>query len=80
MPASRKRGGKKAHNKRIKSRNEKIQGAQKKMSEAYKKLFQQKWDDIQNNLTTEENQEILNPNQVAESLVVQLPNPVSKPE
>jgi len=50
------------------------------MSEAYKKLFQQKWDDIQNNLTTEENQEILNPNQVAESLVVQLPNPVSKPE
>ncbi len=65
---------------RIKARNEKIQGAQKKMSEAYKKLFQQKWDDIQNNLTTEENQEILNPNQVAESLVVQLPNPVSKPE
>jgi Skp family chaperone for outer membrane proteins len=78
MPASRKRGGKKAHNKRVNARNQRIQGTQKKMNEAYQKLFKQKMDEIQNSLSTQTETEQLDPKQVAETLSVQLPNPVSK--
>lgn len=80
MPASKKRGGKKAHNKRVSTRNQRIQGTQKKMSEAYQKLFKQKMDEIQNGLSTQTETEQLDPKQVAETLSVQLPNPVSKQE
>lgn len=48
MPKSRKRGGEKAHNKRIKARNQKIAIERKKLQETYNEMFQQKLQDFQN--------------------------------
>lgn len=48
MPKSRKRGGQKAHNKRVNARNQKIAGERKKMQQAYTDMFQQRLEEFQN--------------------------------
>jgi len=48
MPKSRKRGGQKAHNKRVKTRNQKIAVEKKKMQQAYTEMFQQRLEEFQN--------------------------------
>jgi len=48
MPKSRKRGGEKAHNKRVKSRNQNLDAQRKKLQETYNEMFQQKLQDFQN--------------------------------
>ena len=48
MPKSRKRGGEKAHNKRVKSRNQNLDAQRKKLQETYTEMFQQKLQDFQN--------------------------------
>lgn len=48
MPKSRKRGGEKAHNKRIKARNQKIAIERKKLQETYTEMFQQRLEEFQN--------------------------------
>lgn len=42
MPQSRKRGGKKAHNKRVKARNQKLELDRKKMNKLYSEMMEQK--------------------------------------
>jgi predicted nuclease with TOPRIM domain len=76
MPTSRKRGGKKAHNKRVKARNEKLRGEQKKMKETYAKLFQEKLDEIQNKFSGLTENDEINVQQFTESLKVELPKPI----
>jgi predicted nuclease with TOPRIM domain len=76
MPTSRKRGGKKAHNKRVKARNEKLRGEQKKMKETYAKLFQEKLDEIQNKFSGLTENDEIDVKQFTESLKVELPKPI----
>ena len=76
MPTSRKRGGKKAHNKRVKARNEKLRGEQKKMKETYDKLFQEKLDEIQNKFSGLTENDEIDVKQFTESLKVELPKPI----
>jgi|694.fasta_scaffold54009_6 hypothetical protein len=78
MPQSKKRGGKKAHNKRVKARNEKIMGVQKKMKEAYSKMFQEKLDELQNKFSGMSENGELDAKQIAETLKVELPKPISQ--
>lgn len=76
MPSSRKRGGKKAHNKRVKARNQKLKGVQKKMNETYAKMFQEKLDELQNKFSGLTENDELDAIQIAESLKVELPKPI----
>ena len=48
MPKSRKRGGQKAHNKRVNARNQRIDVERKKMQQAYTDMFQQRLEEFQN--------------------------------
>lgn len=48
MPKSRKRGGEKAHNKRVKARNQKIAIETKKLRDTYTEMFQQRLEEFQN--------------------------------
>lgn len=48
MPKSRKRGGQKAHNKRVNARNQRIAVERKKMQQAYTDMFQQRLEEFQN--------------------------------
>lgn len=80
MPESRKRGGKKAHNKRIAKRNQKIQGAQKKFKEAYTKMFEEKMEELQNKFSGLSENSELDAQQVADSLAIELPKPISTQE
>lgn len=80
MPTSRKRGGKKAHNRRIKARNQKIQGAQKKMKETYTKMFDEKMKELQEKFSGMSENEDLSAQDIIENLQVEMPKPVSTPE
>ena len=80
MPQSKKRGGKKAHNKRVKSRNEQIKNAQKKMKELYTQMFQQKMEELQGSFSGKTENGQIDLNQFAESLKIELPKPVKSQE
>lgn len=77
MAQSKKRGGKKAHNKRVKLRNEKIKSEQKKMKELYSKMFTQKLEELQGKFSGNSETDQVDLNQFAENLKVELPKPVS---
>ena len=47
MPKSHKRGGVKAHNRRVKARNERIAGERKRLQQAYTEMLQQKMEEFQ---------------------------------
>jgi hypothetical protein len=47
MPQSKKRGGKKAHNKRVKARNERLAQERKKMNKLYAEMMEQKLKELQ---------------------------------
>jgi len=53
MPKSRKRGGQKAHNKRIQDRKELMAHARKKMQEQYSKLLDQRLSELKNEYSQE---------------------------
>jgi hypothetical protein len=80
MAQSKKRGGKKAHNKRVKLRNEKIKSEQKKMKELYSKMFTQKLEELQGKFSGNSETDQVDLNQFAENLKVELPKPVSNQE
>ena len=47
MPQSRKRGGKKAHNKRVKARNQRLGQERNKMNKLYTEMMEQKLKEFQ---------------------------------
>lgn len=47
MPQSKKRGGKKAHNKRVKARNQRMEQDRKKMNKIYTEMMEQKLKEFQ---------------------------------
>lgn len=47
MPRSKKRGGQKAHNKRVGARNQKNAGEKKRLQQAYTEMFQQRLEEFQ---------------------------------
>lgn len=53
MPKSRKRGGQKAHNKRIQQRKDQMAHARKKMQEQYSKLLEQRLSELKNEYSQE---------------------------
>lgn len=80
MPKSRKRGGQKAHNKRVNARNAKLRGVQKKMREAYSKMFESKMQELQGKFSDMNENNELDANQIAETLQVELPKPIPTQE
>lgn len=61
MPQSRKRGGKKAHNKRVKDRNERLAQERKKMNKLYAEMMEQKLKELQEKFSgMTESEETLN--------------------
>lgn len=61
MPQSKKRGGKKAHNKRVKARNERLAQERKKMNKLYAEMMEQKLKELQEKFSgMTESEETLN--------------------
>lgn len=52
MPQSKKRGGKKAHNKRVKARNQRMEQDRKKMNKIYTEMMEQKLKEFQENFAS----------------------------
>jgi len=57
MPKSHKRGGQKAHNKRVKARNQRLTGEKKKLQQAYTEMFNKRLEELEQQYSgmTEEN-------------------------
>jgi predicted nuclease with TOPRIM domain len=57
MPKSHKRGGQKAHNKRVKARNQRLNGERKKLQQAYTEMFNKRLEELEQQYSgmTEEN-------------------------
>jgi hypothetical protein len=53
-------------------------GVQKKMKEAYSKMFQEKLDELQNKFSGMSENGELDAKQIAETLKVELPKPISQ--
>lgn len=51
MPTSRKRGGKKNHQKKVNRRNEMILGERKKIQKKYEQMFENYLSELQNNIS-----------------------------
>ena len=51
MPTSRKRGGKKNHQKKVNRRNEMILGERKKIQKKYNQMFENYLSELQNNIS-----------------------------
>jgi hypothetical protein len=72
MPQSRKRGGKKAHNKRVKVRNEKLAQDRKKMNKLYAEMMEQKLKEFQEKFSgMTENEETLNFENTTQEVIVE---------
>ena len=72
MPQSRKRGGKKAHNKRVKVRNEKLAQDRKKMNKLYAEMMEQKLKEFQEKFSgMTENEETLNAENTTQEVIVE---------
>ncbi len=72
MPQSRKRGGKKAHNKRVKVRNEKLAQDRKKMNKLYAEMMEQKLKEFQEKFSgMTENEETLNVENTTQEEIVE---------
>jgi hypothetical protein len=72
MPQSRKRGGKKAHNKRVKVRNEKLAQDRKKMNKLYAEMMEQKLKEFQEKFSgMTENEETLNVENTTQEVIVE---------
>jgi hypothetical protein len=57
MPSSRKRGGKKAHNKRVQNRNKRIQDLKNKQSKYQQEMFEKMMKEYEAQLEMEKNKE-----------------------